>query len=164
MKLIDILKEISEGKQVGTLYHFTSYKNMISIIRDNFILKGSNIKYVSFTRNKSMRSDTISQNVRITVDGNKLSDKYKIEPYADYKSGYGRNLWDESEERISTERYPNGIDISKVWTKIDILSIKSQLGAIEWEEEEPVSITHYNELIKLLKEKDIPYNILKKYD
>ena len=36
IKLIDILKEINEGKQVGTLYHFTLLKNLFKFIHDFF--------------------------------------------------------------------------------------------------------------------------------
>jgi len=173
IKFSDILRE---AKQVGPLYHFTSYGRMILIVKDNFILKPKILSsleysipsdYLSFTRNKKMISDSISEDVRITIDGDKLSERYKIEPYADTKAGYGRNVWDESEERISMKKYPNGVDISKMIKNIDILDITSQLGDPDednWEEEtEPASFRHYNMLIKLLKEKNIPYNIVKKY-
>lgn len=170
IKFLDILRE---AKQVGPLYHFTSYGRMILIVKDNLVLKpkilASESDYLSFTRNKQMISDSISRNVRITVDGDKLSEKYKIEPYADTRAGYGRNTWDESEERISMIRYPNGVDISNMIKSIDILNIISSLegdgyNREDWGEEiEPASLRHYNDLIKLLKEKNIPYNIVKKY-
>jgi hypothetical protein len=35
IKLSNLIKEITEGKQVGTLYHFTSLKNLVSIIKNN---------------------------------------------------------------------------------------------------------------------------------
>lgn len=170
IKFSDILRE---AKQVGPLYHFTSYGRMILIVKDNFVLKPkiltSESDYLSFTRNKQMISDSVPSNVRITVDGDKLSEKYKIEPYADTKAGYGRNAWDESEERISMIRYPKGVDISNMIKSIDILDIMASLekdgyGGEDWDEEtEPASLRHYGMLIKLLKEKNIPYNIVKKY-
>ena len=39
IKLIDILKEITEGKQVGTLYHFTTFTNAVEILKSNYLKK-----------------------------------------------------------------------------------------------------------------------------
>jgi hypothetical protein len=114
-----------------------------------------------------MKSSSISSNVRITVDGDKLSEKYKIEPYADTKAGYGRNSSDESEERIYVRDLPNGVNISKALISIDILDINQTIGYNvddDFEEEYGAPmLSDYNNLIRLLKLKNIPYNIVKKY-
>ena len=39
IKLIDILKKITEGKQVGTLYHFTTLRGAIGILTSGKIRK-----------------------------------------------------------------------------------------------------------------------------
>jgi hypothetical protein len=39
IKLINLLKEINEGKQVGPLYHFTTFTNAIKILQDNALKK-----------------------------------------------------------------------------------------------------------------------------
>ena len=88
IKLINLLREnLNEAKQVGDIYHFTSYENTISIINDDFNLKSfgnnSDNSYISFTRNRNMTSPTVYRDVRITIDGDNLSNKYKIEPFAD---------------------------------------------------------------------------------
>ena len=93
MKLINILKEIAEAKQVGNVYHFTTLENWenikkqgIKFGKDNlssFNPKYKNILYsISVTRDKS--GDTPSAwgkaEMRITLDGDKISNKYKIIP------------------------------------------------------------------------------------
>jgi hypothetical protein len=85
IKLIDLL---NEGKQVGTLYHFTNLFSLIKILETN-TFKGSNAwnknekPFVSFTRNKNGWGlvSGPGKTVRITIDGNKLSNNYKISPY-----------------------------------------------------------------------------------
>lgn len=92
IKLIDILYE---AKQVGSLYHFTNIKYLKNILNlglkfqpDNSGLKQfENTFYISVTRDitgkgilKYMVSDSSTINVRIKLDGNKISEKYKIKP------------------------------------------------------------------------------------
>lgn len=171
IRLTDILKHmLYEDKQIGILYRFISHKQMISIIKDNFIIQAGapymSTDYLSFTRNKNVKSDTISRDVRITIDGNVLSNKYKIESYADTKAGYGKNTLDESEERINLKKYPKGVNINLPGAikKIDILTISSHLKDEEDEDRIPFSLTNYKQLLSLLKEKNIPYNMVEKYD
>jgi hypothetical protein len=171
IKLIDILKEITEGKQIGTLYRFITYKQMISIINDNFIIKAGapymSTDYLSFTRNKNVKSNTISKDVRITINGDELSNRYKIESYADTKAGYGKGTLDESEERIDLKKYPKGINLNlpNIIKKIDILSLSARMkDDSEDEDAVPPSLDLNKQVIVLLKEKNIPYNIVKKYD
>ena len=85
-----------EAKQVGTIYHvctLDSYlkyvvpKDQLSSSGDwyNWVYKGN--EYVSFTRNKNcvvkLREDDDIL-VQIVVDGDKLSNNYKIGPYNDF--------------------------------------------------------------------------------
>lgn len=88
---------LNEGKQVGTLYHVCSPIAYLKYIvpkdelsasgRYHNSLYGSD-KYVSFTRSKHFvvsTGDTQSANVliRLVVDGDKLSERYKIRQYND---------------------------------------------------------------------------------
>lgn len=90
--MISITNILKEAKQVGILYHFTSDYGMKGILKSN-ILKASEevytrklLYFVSFTRNKNFHKRKNLYNVkadyRITIDGNKLSEKYKIQPWA----------------------------------------------------------------------------------
>ena len=38
IKLVDLLKEINEGKQVGDLYHFTSIVNLKEILKSKILM------------------------------------------------------------------------------------------------------------------------------
>lgn len=166
---LEDIQSLNEAKQVGKLYHFTSYTHMIGIINSNFVLKSPIQPYISFTRNKLMQSDTIPDQVRFTVDGDKLSNKYRFEPYVDVEAGYGRSSKDESEERVSLKRYPNGVDISKAIISVDVKDITTSQQYYDYadfdDEEmyEPPSLSSYDQLLKLLKAKNIPYNIVKSY-
>jgi len=158
IKLADILRE---GRQVGTLYYFGPYRRLSRLVDNNFILSSTIQPFVSFTRNKTMVSDTITTETRITIDGNNLSQKYKIAPFAQTLAGYGRGSADEAEERIDLKKYPKGIDISKAIIGIEIknpLAVNSEFD--DEESFEPPSLEAYNELIKKLKQSNIPYKII----
>lgn len=87
---------VFESKQVGKLYHFTTLKNMIRIVNNNSIGKdfgyGYNLKknydFISFTRNKNLYKITkiIPAECCFIINGDKLSENYKIFPYQ-----YGKN-------------------------------------------------------------------------
>lgn len=87
------LKELlKEAKQVGPLYHFTSFDSLKNILAKNTIIgsygnqdvKG---RYVSTTRDKNFYKSEPNLGAEeleaaLVFDGNKLSNKYKIRPYA----------------------------------------------------------------------------------
>lgn len=83
IKLIDIFNTLFENKQVGVLYHFTP--NIIKILKSN-TLNGP----VSLTRSLDTKDwlsyfvDEGNGYVIIKIDGNKLSNNYKIIPHQDY--------------------------------------------------------------------------------
>jgi len=90
---------IDEGKQVGVLYHFTEPTRLKSIL-GNKGLKSFR-EYISFTRNFNLQKQSIylkDSTIRLAFDGNKLSEKFKIEPFLDDVNG-GRGSG-EYEERI----------------------------------------------------------------
>ena len=110
IKLIEIYNELQEAKQVGTIYHFASLPNLINILKENRLRASNKVqKYISFTRDKNFykASDTrtiwgVDTEVRIVVDGDKLSTKYKIEPYNFFNTRKKMDLYDkgEYEERV----------------------------------------------------------------
>lgn len=75
---------ISEGKQRGTLYHFTDEDGLNGII-DSGGLYSDFYSYISFTRSFTPPSvgHLEYRYVRFAFDGDKLSNRYKIEPYSD---------------------------------------------------------------------------------
>jgi len=119
IKLIDILNEITEGKQVGTLYHFTSESYFEAILKSNK-LKASG-RYISFTRNKNLFLNPPRLaggfNYCFIIDGDKLATNYKLEPFNDPASKK-----DEYEERVVFNRNMMFIDnLDKYVIKIIIL-------------------------------------------
>lgn len=88
-------KHILEAKQVGTIYHVCSLESYYKYILPKDVLKSSGSydnylyggnDYVSFTRNKSFIVNTVTDYgilVQLVVDGDKLSEHYKIGPYND---------------------------------------------------------------------------------
>ena len=159
------LQNLAEAKQVGVLYHFTNYPSLVGMIKSDFKLNSNIQPYVSFTRNKRMQSDTVSQSVRITIDGDKLSNRYKFEPYADAKAGYGRSSTDESEERVSLERYPEGVDISKAIKNIEVKKPSATYSSGFDDEEgfEPPSLLAYEQAIRSLNAKNIKFELVDQF-
>jgi hypothetical protein len=130
IKLVDILKEITEGYQFGVLYHYTEEWQLEKIIQSN-ILKGP----ISLTRSQDSFVKDFMGNVPIIVlDQDKLRNNYKIRPYQSYDDE-GRSE-DEMEEVIDKDV----TNLDKYITKI--ILPKPSL-----------------EIESLLKEKNIPYEI-----
>lgn len=83
---------LEEGKQVGVLYHYTSADGLKGILSSNRIntseeyYLGKELYFISFTRNKNFHKKEMKWQVktdyRITLDGDKLSDRYRIQPFA----------------------------------------------------------------------------------
>jgi hypothetical protein len=91
-KKLDTPGGLEEGKQVGPLYHYTSADGLKGILQSNKIntseenYLGNELYYISFTRNKNFHKKGSNFGVkikyRITLDGDKLSNKYKIQPFS----------------------------------------------------------------------------------
>lgn len=109
--------KVFEAKQVGTIYHVCTLKAYLKYILPtdqlvasgkyyNYVYGGDN--YVSFTRDKSFVLDSRDDDiilVQIVVDGDKLSEHYKVRPYNDFaftKDGI-RRTWDNPKNREMEE-------------------------------------------------------------
>lgn len=88
--------KLFERKQLGTLYHKTSDLNNLESILETNILFSLGYNYVSFTRNFNLK--VYSCWVQLVINGDSLSDKYRVEPFQFMPDDpdYG----DECEERI----------------------------------------------------------------
>lgn len=117
MKLKHLLKE---AKQVGVIYHYTHVGALQDILKSDELNTGvGNQPYISCTRNKNFHktprhglADGKGINCVIILDGNKLSNKYKIGPYNFFANGLDDTYKDdddidEDEEAIWTEEIPN---------------------------------------------------------
>jgi hypothetical protein len=149
MNLINLLKEVlHEAKQVGDLYHFTPLSNITNILKSQYLLPNDEDQISTSIRPnmdikgfQDMKSTPV---VRLMLDGNKISNKYKIQPFA-YGSEYSEigSGEDLGEEAIVT----NGRNFyfMPYLKRIDIfLNKKSQINF---------------KITKILDKMNIPYKI-----
>lgn len=106
----------NSAKQVGIIYHYTNLCRLIGILNDNTI-EGSysvigDCSNVSFTRNQNFHNidhDILGLSCRLVIDGNKLSNNYKIKPYHDTHNikdeDFGTEQM-EQEERVNGDIFP----------------------------------------------------------
>jgi hypothetical protein len=155
IKLTHILKEIIEAKQVGDIYHFTSLKGLYGILKDGFI-KPNSENQISTTRNKNVDMSSFFEysggqvTVMLTLDGNKISNKYKVKPFR-----YDPTFWSlpvyqdkfEFEEQIITngKNFPIFLYLKSVSITID--------------NERNLNKEMLDQIENILKEKNIPYEI-----
>jgi hypothetical protein len=104
IKLTDLLKEITEAKQVGNLYHFTPLSNLKKILETRYIFSNEE-GYVSTSIRPNMETSYL-QNMktksiaRLMFDGDKISTKYKIRPFSYDGAFNSDNPEDLGEEQI----------------------------------------------------------------
>jgi len=109
--MIKLINLLNEGKQVGLLYHWTDFMGSMNIISQDF-LKGyltdtfREQPAISFTRNKNFYKGknklATKPEICFVIDGDKLSNHYKIQPFQDPKVKK-----DEMEEKVLTEGIKN---------------------------------------------------------
>ena len=186
-KKLDTPGGLEEGKQVGIIYHYTTFDNGLKILQSNQLksaeaadsTKTNPIFAISFTRDKRFHNNhnvgfdvsSFGQKpqVRFTVDGNKLSNKYKIQPYAQI-GGSGRFEKQhgefEAEERVILNK-PFIIPPLPYLKSIDILveyktPHKDLSGEYDFDEEydyrtfAPIRA----EIIKFAQSKNLPINLI----
>ena len=142
-------KNFIEAKQVGVLYHITSIKNLLAILKTNQ-LQGA-INGISTTRNKYLYKtiSTVGGNqCQLVLNGDKLSNKYKIKPYNDLTNiSYG----DENEELIYTRVINN---VKKYIIKVQLLKPSN------WWFKDKKDLMTINRLLGKDLEDDFDVNIL----
>ena len=147
IKLTDLLKEITEAKQVGDLYHFTPLSNLKKILETRYIFANEE-GYVSTSIRPNMETSYL-QNMktksiaRLMFDGDKISTKYKIRPFAYDGAFNSDNPEDLGEEQIMIpgDRF-NFIPYLK---RIDIFLNKKE--------------TVNPKILELLEKANIPYKV-----
>lgn len=136
IKLVDLL---NEAKQVGTIYHFTSLNNLLPILKSGVLVSTKGRKYVSFTRNKNLTNLGVENSqVRFTIDGDNLSNKYKLIPYTQTKPENPNDSYlFKSNPKIFSKSEPTFeaevvIPIEKYNNKIDILPYIEKIDVTDW--------------------------------
>lgn len=121
---------INEGKQIGLIYHYTYLIHAIQIIDENVMKIGEFHPAISFTRNKNFHKQSFlfkkeGRDIRFVLDGDKLSNFYKISPFNYFDGSMdkkkltakgGGSGEDQSEETVASNIY----DIKKFIVSIDL--------------------------------------------
>lgn len=180
MKHIRLFEQfVNEAKQVGVIYHYTTFENGLKILQSNE-LRGSHaadstnanpVYAISFTRDKRFHNNhnvgfdvssfgQIPQ-VRFTVDGDKLSNKFKVQPYSQGGSFSKDKKGFEAEERVISNK-PFSIPIIPYIKSIDILIEYKKPGKYDWDMEwdyetyAPLSA----DIIEFAQNRRIPINLI----
>jgi hypothetical protein len=174
---------LNESKQVGIIYHYTTFEGGLKILQSNQ-LKSSDaadstnakpVFAISFTRDKRFHNNhnvgfdvsSFGQRpqVRFTIDGNNLSNRYKIGSYA--QGGKDGGVFSkggkafEAEERVVSNK-PFSIPILSYIESVDILIEYKKPGKDDWDMEwdyetyAPISA----ELVKFAQDKNLPINLI----
>ena len=175
IKLKDILKE---AKQVGIIYHYTTFEAGLKILKSNQ-LKSSNaadstndkpVFAISFTRDKRFHNDHNigfeessfgqSPQLRFTIDGDKLSNKFKIGPYSQQGVFDKSEKGFEAEERVISDKTFT-IPLSNYLISVDVLVEYKKPRDDEWDEFGYKEFAPLRaKLIKFARTKNLPINLI----
>jgi hypothetical protein len=176
IKLKDILKE---AKQVGIIYHYTTFESGLKVLESNQ-LKSSDaadstnakpVFAISFTRDKRFHENhavdfTNSSfgkrpQLRFTIDGNKLSNKFKVQPYSQGGVFDKGEKGFESEERVISDKLFT-IPLSNYLISVDVLFEYKEPKDGDWEAE--FDYEEYAplraEIIQFAQDKNLPINLI----
>ena len=160
--LTERLKNITFARQVGNLYYTASSNNALKILRSNRIFQDKNgiddfgrkytSKFICTSRDKHQDfinySDLVS--VQFVLDGDKLSNKYKITTIDELKDRQSyRNV---SETRILTDEIP----LRPYLKEINIYFSKSFNKQIQ--EMYEYLVSNLTKVIRYCEENDIKYS------
>lgn len=177
IKLKNILKE---AKQVGIIYHYTTFEAGLKILQSNQLKSGeaadsTNSKPVfaiSFTRDKRFHDNHVvgfdessfgnKPQLRFTIDGNKLSNRYSVQPYSQQGAFSKDRKGFEAEERVISDKIIT-IPLSDYLISVDLLieykkpsKNSDWMDEINYEEYAPLRA----EIIKFSQDKNIPINLI----
>ena len=108
MKIFKSLK-IESAKQIGTLYHLTNLDGIEFIMKNNKLVRKL-YDGISFTRNKMLNfyeGHPSRLYFKLIIDGDKLSNTYKIEPFKYHSNNDDVDFRNEAEEIIKVREIRN---------------------------------------------------------
>lgn len=163
--MIKLAKILQEAKQVGIIYHFTptfsakdilEQDKLVSKRRERYSKKELSFPTISFTRDKNFWNQTrfgINPHIKFIVDGNKLSEKYKIRPFNWFTHG--------PKGRAEFEKQGVHMDeMEEVVMAEEIKNLSKYLIGVEYRKNIPNEFAAYQldikEIEELCKQKNIP--------
>lgn len=164
---INEFRNIFESKQVGIIYHYTSWTSIMQIYKDDFQLKDFtyNRGYISFSRDGIGITGQGQNSARFVLDGNKMSNYFSIIPDSISKSNgklasdangnpiYKTGLRKQAEERI----YTKNINIKPFILSIQITKDYADFDMTDDEKEE-IERSIFPRKVEIV-DKFIPYKL-----
>ena len=163
--------ELDEAKQVGNLYHSTTYNNAINILKTNTLYSDRSFG-ISTNRNLDLFKKGFGD-VCFVLDGDKLSSKYKIFPFQfgqedsqetivqDKKASQFKSIEDYHDKLTGLERnlqyYGWNTDRGLTIQKPEISNIQNYILKVYVN----TNINDKNELLELLNAYNIPFESIK---
>jgi hypothetical protein len=172
-------EQLDESKQVGTIYHYTTFKAGLKILQSNQLksfessdsTKTKPVFGISFTRDKRFHDNHNvgfdessfgnTPQLRFTINGDKLSNRFKVQPYS--QGGVfdkGKKSF-EAEERVISDK-PFTIPVSDYLISVDVLLEYKKPGKDDWDMEwdyktyAPLSA----EIVKFTQDRNLPINLI----
>jgi len=179
IKLFHLLKEITESKQVGTVYHFTKVVDLKKILTSGLIFYEDNQftnnapvdpkkKYsISVTRSPNFNGHnpygTRSKGCRIVLDGDKIAQRYKVAPINIDNTWSSHYLTKKKEHDYFTTRFDNWFE-ERIYSPTSghlPLEYVKQIDIVQkkWDKLSPEDI----EMLDSLNRTKIPINVVKKF-
>lgn len=160
---------ITEAKQVGTLYHFTNLTRLIKMLESGYIkghsdfLDGNKSIFISSTRLYDF--DWLDKSVRLSLDGNLISNTYKIVPthyfnqiYNDEHRMHGQTL--KSQHNVAVNQCEERIFANKLLIKPYVVDIQCVLQHEDLELDIMALLEQTKELTKGI---GVPFSIVDSY-
>lgn len=166
---------IEEGKNIGIIYHFTRFNNMIKLLKGNKELNLEILEFISYngyiscSRNFAMSDDIFnndfplsSYNIRIAIDGTKLSNKYKIKPISGLIDNDG-DIFDHNNNFKRVKRETGKSEEVLLAKKINLKDYIKEIQIYNFHNER--DIDYKNKIEYLLKQNNlnIPVNLVRKF-
>ena len=173
-------EQLDESKQVGIIYHYTTFEAGLKILQSNQLKSGeaadstkSNPVFaISFTRDKRFHDNHVvgfdessfgnKPQLRFTIDGDKLSNRYSVQPYSQQGAFSKDRKGFESEERVISDKIFT-IPLSDYLISVDLLIEYKKpsnkydiIGIVDYEEYAPLRA----KIIKFAQDKNLPINLI----
>jgi len=171
---------INEAKQVGIIYHYTTFDSGLKILQSNQLKShdaadSTNAKPVfaiSFTRDKRFHNNHVvgfeessfgnTPQLRFTIDGDNLSNRYSVQPYSQQGAFSKDEKGFEAEERVISDKIFT-ITLSNYLISVDLLiEYKKPSRNSDWMDED--NYEEYAplraEIIKFAQDKNLPINLI----
>jgi hypothetical protein len=159
-------KQFVESKQVGTIYHYTHVDTLYDMLHSSppFNMQSHNGETISATRNPNLHhvSDTFnSHGVRISLDGDKISNNHKVKPVAGLTENEGDVLNHKHNDNYRVKRSSG--EAEEVILKHPF-KMKDYIKHIHIIRHRDTDDLVNNHIIPKLKEHNIPYSHHKSFD